>query len=101
MTRAIVRCLITVAFVLSGCSNLPAPSQILNKPTPGPILGSQSIVTVTPSSEQQSQKDFMGLVVDMDGKAIAGAKVESSNNASTTDNSGQFHFPSAGFPQWI
>ena len=75
MTRAIVSSLITVAFLLSGCSNLPAPSQLLNNPTPGTLLGSQSIVTVTPDAEQQSQKDFLGLVVDMDGKPIAGPRL--------------------------
>ncbi len=76
MTRSMIRFLIALTFFLSGCSNLPAPSQVLNHPTPGAILGSQSIVTVTPGAEQQSQKDFLGLVVDMDGKAIAGAKLK-------------------------
>jgi len=99
MTHSIIRFL-TVAFLLSGCSNLPAPSQMLNTPTPGTILESQSIVTVTPGTEQ-SQKDFMGLVVDMDGKMIPGAEIESSGNTATSDNDGRFQFPSAGFPQWI
>jgi len=101
MTHSIIRLLIAVAFLLPGCSNLPAPSQLLNNPTPGTTLGSQSIMTVTPGAEQQHQKDFIGLVVDMDGKAIAEARIESSGNTATSDNDGRFQFPSAGFPQWI
>ena len=102
MTRSTFRFLTILAIVLSGCSNLPAPTQSQNKPTPGAILGSSSISTLTPSPAQQSLgEDFLGRVVDMDGKPIAGAQIESLNNTTTSDKEGWFQFPSAGLSQWI
>jgi len=102
MTRSLFRSLAILALVVSGCSNLPAPSQILNNPTPGAILGAKTISTLTPSPEQQAfGGDFLGRVVDMDGKPIAGAQIESLNNTATSDQDGWFQFPSVGLPQWI
>src|SRR4029079_14513226 len=69
--------------------------------TPDPNLGSQSISTLTPGPDQQYIQDFVGLVVDMDGKPIGGAHVESFHDTTTTGKDGLFQFPSVGLPQWI
>jgi poly-gamma-glutamate synthesis protein (capsule biosynthesis protein) len=101
MTRSHFHFLAILAVFLSSCSNLPGPSQLLNNLTPSAILGTQSIATVTPSPNQQSLKDFVGLVVDMDGNPISGAHIETFNNTATSDKDGRFQFPSVGLPQWI
>jgi poly-gamma-glutamate synthesis protein (capsule biosynthesis protein) len=101
MHLSLFRFLAILAVCLSGCSNFPGPIEFQNNPTPGAILGSQRIVTVTPGPDQQSNKDFLGLVVDMDGKPIPGAQIEASNNTATSDKDGRFQFPSVGLPQWI
>src|SRR5436190_4619865 len=101
MTHSTIRFLTVVAVLLSACSNLPFPYQPFTNSTPDPNLGSQSISTLTPGPDQQSIQDFAGLVVDMDGKPIGGAQVESFHNTTTTDKDGQFQFSSAGLPEWI
>jgi poly-gamma-glutamate synthesis protein (capsule biosynthesis protein) len=44
---------------------------------------------------------FTGRVIDMDGKPVSGAEVQSQTGSTTSGQDGSFVLPSEGAPQWI
>lgn len=99
MTRSVLFLLILTMFV-SGCSSLPAPIQSSASPTSSTSIEPQPISTLTPGPEQ-ALMDFVGRVIDMDGKPIQGASVETRNNNTRSDTDGWFRLSGEGLPQWI
>lgn len=86
MSRLVFLLLLILSFFLSSCSHLP----------------DQPLPTATAVPTPQPQKySFTGRVVDMDGKPIEGASVNSQNNRTTSNNDGWFDLPSEGMPEWI
>ncbi|HET8579987.1 MAG TPA: CapA family protein, partial [Nitrospiraceae bacterium] len=85
MTRSVFSLLLTLAFALPSCSNLPE-----TPPTASPTLvPTGEILTIT------------GRVVDMEGNPIQGASAASKTASSTSDPNGWFELPSENTAQWI
>jgi poly-gamma-glutamate synthesis protein (capsule biosynthesis protein) len=58
-------------------------------------------VPVPRAQQSETGADFIGRVIDMDGKPIADAHVESQNGTATSDKDGWFRFAGEGRPQWL
>src|SRR5574341_39419 len=106
MTRSVFYLLLILAIFLSSCSNLPEQ--------PGPFRNLRQSSGVQPQSppdlphsspaqrqEDQTNKDFVGRGVDLDGIPIQGATIESLNYTTSSEKDGWFRLPSRGFPQCI
>lgn len=101
MIRSLFSFLLIWTALISGCSNLPAPTQSLSTPAPEPVEP-LSLSTLTPSSEQESgTADFTGRVVAMDGTPVEGAEITSTEGTALSDRDGWFHFSGGAFPQWL
>ena len=101
MTRSHFSILLILALFLSGCSSLPAPTET-SEPPPVSTAAPLSLSTVTPNPDQQTRTiDFTGRVIDMDGKPIRDAQVESRDNSAKSDSNGWFALSSDGTPAWI
>jgi poly-gamma-glutamate capsule biosynthesis protein CapA/YwtB (metallophosphatase superfamily) len=84
--RLILPLLLILVLFLPGCSNLT----------------DQSIPTTTAIPTPQPPKySFTGRVIDMDGKPIEGAILDSQTNHTISNNDGWFELPSEGMPEWI
>jgi poly-gamma-glutamate capsule biosynthesis protein CapA/YwtB (metallophosphatase superfamily) len=82
----LVSLLLILSLFLPGCSNLT----------------DQSIPTTTAIPTPQPPKySFTGRVIDMDGKPIEGASVNSQTNHTISNNDGWFELPSEGMSEWI
>lgn len=102
MTRSILSSLLALTIILSACSSAPQPIQSSSSPTSSANQQPPTISTITPSADQQiSAEEFIGRVVDMDGKPIAGAIVESAGKSTTSNKDGWFQLSGDGLPQWI
>jgi poly-gamma-glutamate synthesis protein (capsule biosynthesis protein) len=101
MTRPLLSFLLVLTVLLSGCSNVPAPTQSLNTPVPE-VVGTLPVSKVTPDSNQQAgAQDFSGRVVATDGTPVAGATIDSPDGTATSDTDGWFRFSGGAFPQWL
>src|SRR6185436_9986353 len=99
MSRRRLTLLVVAAVFLSSCL-------LSAQPTPTPNrAGVPAIVTVTPGAflieQDESNAEFVGRVIDMEGNPIQGATLKSQNNTTTSDSEGWFKLPSQGVPEWI
>jgi poly-gamma-glutamate synthesis protein (capsule biosynthesis protein) len=51
--------------------------------------------------QSKINEEFVGRVIDMDGKPVPGATLNAEASTATSDQDGWFTLPSQGLPQWI